>query len=412
MRQTAPGRPRASGGRRGTILIAALLVGVTALCALVWWGRGELPSGLFERHLVQPLEALGVDLRVDGAHWLRSDRIALTGLSATAREGPLAGERWAAREMVIDLDWKLWLRTRDPLAAVRRVEVVGLEASLPAEALEIAFWQKIIAAYRPRTEPSPPQSAPAPVRPAAGDAGGGHGGLQQPLTLVLTQMQLSIEGVGSPIRAEATVARRAGDRWEVDAALRRDRAVVHATGSLLPQLAIRVEAEDLKLPRDVPPLGRLRATGELDFTGAIRRDGTGPVLEGRASLKDAAVAGLPVDGAAGQLRVGGSEVGFGDVRIERGSAVYLLRGRVFWGEESGWQVEIDPRSGRAEDLLHAFGLALPLSGGISGTLSIRRDAPAPITAQGDLSLTDGTAWGQPFERLVGSVRLADGRVSI
>lgn len=191
----------------------------------------------------------------------------------------------------------------------------------------------------------------------------------------------------------ALEAERAETRVKAEGALGADGA-----------LELAVNATDLDLPEDALPLERLGVAGRADFFGRLGGTVKEPVLAGELLADGGHLFGQPVSSLKAQVQLTRDAFDFSRVRVVQGSSEYHLEGRVEFGREAGdpGQLHLVLRTdrGRVEALTAALGWRVPVEAVFSGTLVIGGPLGA-VTGQGDIVLTQGVAWGQPFDRLAG-----------
>ncbi|HEY8495769.1 MAG TPA: hypothetical protein VIK98_01870 [Limnochordales bacterium] len=186
----------------------------------------------------------------------------------------------------------------------------------------------------------------------------------------------------------------------------RDETRVKAEGALAADgaLALEVKATDLALPEDALPLARLGVAGRADFFGRLGGTVREPVLAGELLADGGRLFGQPVSSLKAQLQLTREAFDFTRARVVQGSSEYHLEGRVEFGREAGdpgqLQLVLRTDRGRVEALAAALGWRVPVEAVFSGTLIIGGPLGA-IRGQGDIALTQGVAWGQPFDRLAG-----------
>ena len=81
------------------------------------------------------------------------------------------------------------------------------------------------------------------------------------------------------------------------------------------------------------------------------------------------------------------------------------------GSRVTWTWCCAPTTGRAEAVVAALGWTTPVQAGLAGTVRFAGPSGA-VGAQGQVALTHGVAFGQPFDRLAGQFRYGDGMFSV
>lgn len=408
------------GTRRRPLIRWGVALGLLAMLAMTGfmsgsaiWQRSLAPDTI-RRHLIEPLTGIGLHMAVGRVQVSGLHRISLSDVQLTAVDGPAAGQVLAARQLVLEVDWRRWLKARDLASAVSEIRVDGPTGTLPPEVLSSEFWRALAAYYRTRAAaPAPPdaKSGPAREEPRASDVR--QPGEATPLTIRVQEARfwLGEEAPALTVQGSAELRRLSAGDWRMTAEVRRGDTWLVAEGELGPALALALEAHGVALPRDIPAVAGWGVTGRLDFKGRVTGTLANPELSGRATVAGGTVAGLTVDDAAGHLRIQSDRITFSDSHLVRGGARYTLAGHVAWSGEGGWEVEIEPEEGRSEDLLHALGIELPLRGEVSGAFTVRQAGKA-VEAAGDLRLRQGEAWGHPVDYLEGHFDLRDETIDI
>lgn len=169
-------------------------------------------------------------------------------------------------------------------------------------------------------------------------------------------------------------------------------------------LDLDVSARGLQLARDVPVLEAWGVRGSGDFTGRLEGSLENPRLAGRVEMGSGELWHQPVDGVEGHIRLTAEELVLQDALIASGAARYRLQGTVRFPRGSGsLDLVLESQAGRAEDLLEVLDWDLPLVGTVDGVLEFSGSFD-DIQSRGDVRLTDGTAWQQPFDEITGSYR--------
>lgn len=173
------------------------------------------------------------------------------------------------------------------------------------------------------------------------------------------------------------------------------------------RLALDVAAADVHVPEDLPPLEGHGVLGTLDGTGTVTGTWAEPMLAAEIVSDGGHLFDEPVSGVQGRVRLTPSEFAFDAVRVTQERASYFLEGSLGFSEPRPFDVLLRTDDGRAETLLSVLGWDVPVQAGLAGT--IRFSGPSgEVHAEGELTLERGHAWGQPFDRLDGDFRYADG----
>lgn len=181
-------------------------------------------------------------------------------------------------------------------------------------------------------------------------------------------------------------------------------------------LALTVDATDVDLPVDVPVLARWDVDGLADFSGTVTGSIVSPVLTGTVASDGGHLFGQPFSTVQGFLELSRDHFSFERARVAQGTAAYYLEGHVLFGssaDDEPGRLDLVVRTdrGRAETLTAVLGWDVPLQAGLAGTLTFAGPMGA-IGAEGDVTLTHGVAYGQPFDRLSGRFFYGDGTFSV
>lgn len=409
--------PRASGGSgrlgRGWVRAAAsaslvVLVVVLLLVGALMAGN-ELPLPARWREAV--VKHLSGAVGAPGAIGAVSVGITGVTLQDVVVDGPAGVTvqrvvvRWSPLDVVRGL--------ADPLSVVRSVELSGLEAALP--------WLVRGDAGVARTEGEGAGGAPtADDGKGAGERIVDWGGLSARLPagreIEVRVRDGRIFGLGVVVDGSAVL--RDG-RLHVRAQARRgvERLLVEGEVDLSDgELELAVQAVDVALADYVPGLARLGVKGRVDFSGVLQGAASDPLLRGTLAADGGRLFGQPFSAAQGIVELDRRRFVFERAQIAQGNAVYYLEGHILFGArepESPAELELTLRTdnGRAEALLAALGWDVPVEAALAGKLAFQGPLDA-VGAEGDVSLTHGAAYGQPFDRLDGRFRYDDGRFEI
>lgn len=181
--------------------------------------------------------------------------------------------------------------------------------------------------------------------------------------------------------------------------------VVEAAGTVTAagELALEVRAEGLRLPTDVPPVAAWGMSGTAVFQGRVEGTWSEPRVQGTVHMGAGTLWHQPVDGASALIAWEPGGLHVESSRIQKGTAVYRLSGHVH-GPGDGLDLTLEAERGRAETLLEVLGWShLPLTGGVEGTMRFRGSAGS-VESEGELTLTAGSGWHQPFDEVAAVYR--------
>ncbi len=172
-------------------------------------------------------------------------------------------------------------------------------------------------------------------------------------------------------------------------------------------LDLSVAATGVDLATDVTALNRWGAAGAADFMGRLQGSLSAPVLSGELLADDGRLFDQPFSSLAARVRLSPDAFSFEQARLEHGDSEYHLEGRIAWRQASGGpgdlRVVLRTDQGRVEEVFGALGWTVPVAAGWNGTVVLEGSLGA-VVGRGDVVLTGGVAWGQPFDRLAGSFR--------
>lgn len=203
-------------------------------------------------------------------------------------------------------------------------------------------------------------------------------------------------------------AYRTGHPVEVTVDAAKKAARLKAEGIVLPTdgaMNLTVTATDLDLPADVPVLGRWDVDGWADFHGTLTGTVRAPQLSGTVASDGGRLFGQPFSGLQGDLELTDERFSFARARIAQGTAVYHLEGVVAFAselEQRPARLELALRTdrGRVEALASVLGWEVPVQADLSGTMTFVGPFGA-IGAEGEVAMSHGIAFGQPFDELAG-----------
>lgn len=191
------------------------------------------------------------------------------------------------------------------------------------------------------------------------------------------------------------------------------RRVVEASGTVTAagELALEVSAEGLRLPADVPPVAAWGMLGTAAFRGRVEGTWSDPRVRGTVHMGAGTVWHQPVDGASAALAWEPGGLHVESSRIHKGAAVYRLSGHV--GIPGGeLDLTLQAEGGRAETLLEVLGWShLPLTGGVEGTMRFWGSSGS-VESEGELTLTAGSGWHQPFDEVAAGYRWDRGALHV
>lgn len=212
------------------------------------------------------------------------------------------------------------------------------------------------------------------------------------------------EGAGL-VEARLEARRRAAQVWL-------EGVVNPADGSF----RFAVDATDVDVPGDVPPLARYDVAGLADFSGMLTGTVAQPKLEGSVASDGGRLWGQPFSKLQGRIELTRERFAFERAVAAQGPSEYYLDGVVGFaspaaGEPGHVDLVVRTDRGRAETVLAVFGWDVPVEAALSGTAAFS-GPPGAVAAEGDVSLTHGVAFGQPFDVLSGNFRYEDGMFSV
>lgn len=387
-------------------VLPAFLVMLLFGAALLAVNEVPLPAGWRDAAARQLSGALGLSVSVG------SVGVGVGGV--TMHEVTIDGP-WPLRVERIAFGWSLreMARTRDPLAALRFVELSGLEAPLSDE-----VWGRLAV-----TSTGTTSGTAASPSSGASDAVSQPTGWQAVLARWPAETEIEVrlrDGrlAGPDAVVNGSGVLRSGSlsmRLEVR---RRDEHLV-AEGELSladGALALTLDAVDMAVADYVPALSHWNIGGRADFFGSVTGSLTDPVLQGTLASDGGRLFGQPYTSLQGDVTLDRRGFAFARAEVVQGTSVYFLDGRIGFGAaEPGRAAELElalrTDRGRAETLLSALGWDVPVQAALAGTLTFRGPVGS-VAASGDVQLTHGTAYGQSFDGLTGRFRYADGQFAI
>lgn len=203
----------------------------------------------------------------------------------------------------------------------------------------------------------------------------------------------------------------------VEAVHRAAKLVAEGTVSLAGgALGLAVDATDVDLSVDVPVLARWNVDGRADFSGTVTGSIGAPVLTGTVASDGGHLFGQPVSTVQGFLELSREHFSFQRARVTQGTSAYYLEGLISFASAAAddpghLDMVVRTDHGRAETLTAVLGWDVPVQAGLAGTLTFEGPLGS-IGAEGDLALTHGVAYGQPFDHLAGRFRYGDGAFSV
>lgn len=182
------------------------------------------------------------------------------------------------------------------------------------------------------------------------------------------------------------------------------------------RLQLTVDAADIDLPLDVPVLARWDIVGRADFAGTLTGTVAEPVLRGSVASDGGRLFGQPFSSVQGFLELSHRQFAFDSARIAQGTAAYYLEGHILFGSQveqrdGELQLVLRTDNGRLEALTSVLGWDVPAAAALAGTLKFVGPLGS-VGAEGDVTLSHGTAFGQSFDRLAGQFRYGDGQFAI
>lgn len=179
-------------------------------------------------------------------------------------------------------------------------------------------------------------------------------------------------------------------------------------------LDVSVNGTNVHVPDDVPHIGQWDVTGYVDMHGVLAGTVHAPVLVADVVADGGYLFGAPFTGLRGTMALRTHNFRFDRVRVTQGHADYFLDGRIDFAttDETGevparLDLTVRTDDGRAEALTDVLGWDIPLRSALAGVM--RFEGPfGNIAAVGDLTLSRGSGWGQPFDELQGAFNYEDG----
>ncbi len=252
------------------------------------------------------------------------------------------------------------------------------------------------------------------------DAVAGHGRAEMTMTRPAADMAAAT--ANRRVRALLGLIVSADIPWTLDApGVRLERASVATetgtatvTGSISrvgdADLALEVAGQDIAAVADALALP-FATNGVGAFRGRLTGRISAPVVEGRADIRDLRLRGHPAGDLAATLRYAERTLSFRDTAWRKDAARYDTVGTLTWTGESvpGFDLTATLRRAQVEDVLPIAFRPLPIRTAANGTFRFR-GSPAEFLVTGDLTMGEGSIWGQSFEE--GSVSMAITRQQI
>ncbi|MFZ5864037.1 MAG: translocation/assembly module TamB domain-containing protein [Nitrospirota bacterium] len=146
------------------------------------------------------------------------------------------------------------------------------------------------------------------------------------------------------------------------------------------------------------------AAGVGAFRGRLTGPLASPSVEGRAEIRDLVLRGHPAGHLAATLRYADHRLTIRDTVWRKGDGRYDTVGTLDWTGPSvpAFDLTASLRRARVEDILPIAFRALPIVTAADGTFTFK-GAPAEFLLAANLTVRDGSIWGQSFDR--GTVRM-------
>lgn len=208
-------------------------------------------------------------------------------------------------------------------------------------------------------------------------------------------------------------AYRPGHGVEVMLNAARDGARLQVQGDIAGdgRLNMAVVAANVRVPADVPSLGQWDVSGQVDLSGTLRGTLTEPVLLADVVSDGGYLFGQPFSGLQGTLKLTRADFAFERVRVTQGTADYYLDGTLASADPTYLDLVLRTDNGRAEALTSVLGWDVPVQSGLAGVVEFNGPL-GDIAAEGELTLTRGSAWEQPFDRLTGRFHYGGGAFAV
>ncbi len=243
------------------------------------------------------------------------------------------------------------------------------------------------------------------------------------------RLEIALAGAGVPLSGGGPVAVRKGFIDFENVQLRFPRSTLalgggFALGVWNPRLRFTITSDDLRSVDTVATnfsraISR-RPTAPFGLSGSGRIEGTLggtwslPVAEARISAENAEYAGLRLGTVYADLSVADGAFDFHPLRSYDGDARLSLSGIVRYAPKRGspdFAVTADAGNFPVERLLKFFSLDFPVRGRVTGILPVSGTKNA-LTGGGSVVLDRGSVWGQPVDRVSGSLEFTPGAVAL
>ncbi|MEO5656595.1 MAG: translocation/assembly module TamB domain-containing protein [Nitrospiria bacterium] len=138
--------------------------------------------------------------------------------------------------------------------------------------------------------------------------------------------------------------------------------------------------------------------GVAAFDGRLTGTLRAPQLDGRAGMRDLTLRGRPAGHLATTLRYADRVLAFRNTEWRKDDASYDVAGALSWTGDSTPGFDVTARLHRAQvrDVLPIAFRALPIDATADGTFTFR-GSPADFLIAADLTLGEGSIYGQPFD---------------
>lgn len=178
-------------------------------------------------------------------------------------------------------------------------------------------------------------------------------------------------------------------------------------------LDFQLNALDVDLDKLLRPLGFEGYSGKAYFRGRITGPFANPTVLGNAEVFDGGIGVVKFDYASGHVAGNKQAIALTDTNVKRYPSEATVSGRIFdiASPRRRYELEVDLKQAPAKDLVQTMGIALSVTGSVSGTASVTGVGGAPRVA-GDFKLKDGSVAGYPVSAASGSIVYENGSVSL
>ncbi len=189
-------------------------------------------------------------------------------------------------------------------------------------------------------------------------------------------------------------------------------------GSWAPAWKLTIEAPDLREAERLaenfypaiqgePLLPKLNLGGSGRIVATLDRSFDDPRIAGRLDATAFVLRGVPFGQTSADFVVDRNVLALDALDARDGDGRLVVRGQVGWGGALGDEyrlngLTLETERWPAERVLSFLTLDLPISGRVTGRLPLSGVTPRVI-GSGDLVFEEATLWGQPFDRVAGTL---------